>query len=139
MAGWDGAEFTREDGFVMNCGLYEFLVMPFGTVNAPFTFQHLMEQVISLLVPEKCLTYMDDILVVGKTFAEHLNNLEDVFKCLWEAQLKTKPTKYGAEVTYLGHQISSPVPSAKETRLFIGLASSTIGDLCCYLLGHYTI
>lgn len=58
---------------------------------APSTFQRLMEQVMSGLMPEKCLTYIDDVLVIGKTFPEHLENLESVFQRLREAQLKLKP------------------------------------------------
>ena len=40
--------------------------------NVPTTFQRLMEVVLD---GKKCLVYIDDILVVGETFEEHLENL----------------------------------------------------------------
>ena len=49
-------------------GLYEFTVMPFSLCNAPATFQRLMETVLAGLARDKCLVYLDDILVMGKDF-----------------------------------------------------------------------
>ena len=74
-------------------GLYEFTVMPFGLCNAPATFQRLMETVLSGLVRECCVVYIDAILVVGETFEEHLSNLRKVLDRLREANLKLKPGK----------------------------------------------
>ena len=54
--------------FVTGSGLYEFTVMPFGLCNAPATFQRLMENVLSGVVREKCLIYLDDVLVMGQHF-----------------------------------------------------------------------
>ena len=72
---------------------YQFNVMPFGLANAPSTFQRLMQRVLQGLIPEKCLDYVDDILVLGKTFAEHLQNFHDVFTQLRDAGLCLKPSK----------------------------------------------
>ena len=74
-------------------GTYQFNVMPFGLANAPSTFQRLMQRVLQGLIPEKCLDYVDDILVLGKAFAEHLQNLCDVFTRLRDAGLCLKPSK----------------------------------------------
>lgn len=72
-------------------GLYEFQVMPFGLCNAPATFQRLMESVLAGLARESCTVYIDDVLVMGKTFEEHLGNLQKVFERLRLAGLKLKP------------------------------------------------
>ena len=99
-------ESAEKTAFVTHCGSYQFNVMPFGLVNAPSTFQRLMETVMSGLMPKKCLTYIDDVLVVGKEFNEHLSNLESTFERLQEANLKLKPSKcklIRREVTYLGY------------------------------------
>ena len=40
------------------------------------------------------LAFLDDILVLGTTFEEHLKNLEEVFKHFKEYQLNLKPRKY---------------------------------------------
>ena len=39
------------------------------------------------------MVYLDDIMVVGKTFEEHLTNLEEVFSRMKEADLKLNPKK----------------------------------------------
>ena len=67
--------------------------MPFGLKNAPVTFQRLMETILSGLIRNVCLDYLDDIIVTGRTFAEHLANLRRVFLRLREAHLKLKPLK----------------------------------------------
>ena len=53
--------------------------------------------------------YLDDIIVIGKTFEDHLRNLAEVFDRLRSANLKLKPTKCTfacKEVTFLGHIVS---------------------------------
>ena len=60
-------ESQEKTAFVTWNGLYEFKVMPFGLCNAPAMFQRLMEKVLSGAVREKCLIYLDDILVMGQT------------------------------------------------------------------------
>ena len=68
-------------------------VMPFGLANAPATFQCLMGIVLAGLPLSVCMDYIDDILVVGSTFEEHLTNLETVLERLRGAGLRLKPAK----------------------------------------------
>ena len=63
---------VEKTAFVTHSGLFEFRVMPFGLCNAPATFQRLMESVLVGLVGECCMVYINDILIMGKTFEEHL-------------------------------------------------------------------
>ena len=49
--------------------------MPFGLCNAPTTFEWLMERVLKVLHLKTCPVYLDDIIVMGKTFDEHIKNL----------------------------------------------------------------
>ena len=68
-----------------------------------------MSRVLEGLSPHKCLVYLDDILVTGKTFDEHCSNLEEVLNAIQSAGLKLKPSKcfFGRkEVKYLGFIIS---------------------------------
>ena len=122
-------------------GLFHFNVMPFGLTNASASFQRLMEKVLVNLTPNKCLCYLDDIIIVGKTFNEALENLKYVFQGLREANLKLKPNKcwlFQTQVTYLGHLVSDkgiecdpsnveaikhwPIPTNKtEVRSVLGL------------------
>ena len=84
--------------------------MPFGLCNAPATFQRLMDRVLMGLQWTSCLVCIDDIIIVGKTFEEHLSNLEEVFKRLAQAGLKLHPNKcqfLQHKVHFLGHIISA--------------------------------
>ena len=56
--------------------------MPFGLCNAPATCQRLMETILAGLARERYIVYLDDILVIGRTFDEHLRILREVFEWL---------------------------------------------------------
>ena len=104
------AEKDREKtAFTTHEGLFELKVMPFGLCNAPATFQHLMNLVLAGVEWSQCLVYLDDIIVLGRNFDEHLRNLGLVLQKLKAANLCLKPAKCAlckTEVTYLGHKIS---------------------------------
>ena len=124
-------------------GRYEFNVMPFGLCNAPATFQRLMDMVLAGLQWTSCLVYLDDIVIFGKSFDEHLQNLSIVLQRIREANLKLQPTKCSLcreEVSFLGHIVSAkgvatdprntdkvkewPTPtSSLEVQQFLGLAN----------------
>ena len=61
-------------------GLFQFQVMPFGLSNAPATFQRLMDLVLACLQWSECLVYLDDVIVLGRTFEEHLRNICSVLQ-----------------------------------------------------------
>ena len=113
-------ESQEKTAFVTWNGLYEFKVMPFGLCNAPATFQCLMEKVFSGAVREKCLIYLDDILVMRQTIDEHIENLRMVFDCLLKAGLRLKPGKCKLarkQVEYLGYVVSSSGISADPAKV----------------------
>ena len=68
--------------------------MPFGLSNAPATFQHLMDLLLVGLKWNSCLVYLDDVIVVGSTFEEHLLRLREVFERFRDAGLKLKLSKF---------------------------------------------
>ena len=78
----------EKTAFSAGRGLWQFRVMPFCLCNAPATFERLMEQVLSGLQLSVALVYIDDILVPGKTFDDHLTNLRSVSTYL-RSQVKT--------------------------------------------------
>ena len=77
-SGYWQVEVNPEDcsktAFCTSEGLFEFKVMPFGLCNVPATFQKLMDLVLSGLQWVSCLVYLDDVVVFGKSFEEHLKN-----------------------------------------------------------------
>ena len=99
----------RIRAFTCHKGLYEFNKMPFGLMNAPATFQRLMDLVFAGLQGTECLVYLDDVIVYSRTFEEHLQRLRRVFQAVQKAGLKLQPHKcYFAKpsVLYLGHVVS---------------------------------
>ena len=103
-------ETDREKtAFSIGSGLWQFTVMPFGLSNAPATFERLMEQVLAGLPLTTALVYLDDVLVAGRNFSEHLAHLSVVLQRFREASLKLNPKKcflFQLQVKYLGHVIS---------------------------------
>ena len=67
--------------------------MPFGLACAPATFELLMEKVMAGFQLSICSVYLDDIIVIGRSFEEMLDNLEQVLNRLKEVGLKLKPKK----------------------------------------------
>jgi hypothetical protein len=74
-------------------GLYEFRVMPFGLKGAPATFERLMETVLAGLQWNMCLIYLDDVIVLGRSFEDMVTNLRKVYDRLLAAELKLKAKK----------------------------------------------
>jgi hypothetical protein len=58
----------EKTAFSTGQGLWQFTFMPFGLCNAPATFERLMESVLRGLICDACLVYLDDIIVIGRTF-----------------------------------------------------------------------
>ena len=69
-------------------GFYEYNRMPFGLTNSPATYQRMMEDCISDCNLRICCIFIDDVIIFGQSYEEHLQNLELVFRRLREANLK---------------------------------------------------
>ncbi len=69
-------------------GLYQVNRLPYDVASAPAIFQQTMDQILPKLPGVVC--FIDDILITGRTEAEHLSNLEAVFEKLKEYGLRLK-------------------------------------------------
>ncbi|GFX27884.1 hypothetical protein TNCV_3083071 [Trichonephila clavipes] len=110
----------EKTAFTTGQGLWQFKVMPFCLRNAPAAIEGLMETVLGGLSYEACLVYLDDIVIVGRSFEEHLKNIRLVLQELKEANLKLSPSKcylFRREVTYLGHIISAEVTQTDSDKI----------------------
>jgi len=67
-----GGNRKPKTAFATREGLYEFNVMPFGLCNALATFQRLMDLVLAGVQWTQCLVYLDDVIIIGRDFEEHL-------------------------------------------------------------------
>lgn len=87
-------------------GLYQFRVMPFGLHSAPATFQRLLDAVLGPEMEPHVFVYLDDIIILNRTFDEHLRTLSEVFQRLRDANLRLNAEKCRFcvdQLKYLGH------------------------------------
>ena len=95
-------------------------VMPFGLGNAPATFERLMERVLIGLHWKTCLVYLDDIIVMGRTFDEHFKNVGEVLQRITMAGLKLRFREgalFQKQVKYLGHFVTADGISMDEDKI----------------------
>ncbi|MCG7875456.1 MAG: reverse transcriptase family protein, partial [Candidatus Thiodiazotropha endolucinida] len=136
-------EDVPKSAFVCKYGHFEMLRMPQGLNNSASTFQRTMEMALQGLQWITCLIYIDDIIVFGRNFEEHMRRVEEVFERIKAAGLKLKPgkcTMLQREVVFLGHVVSgegvkpSPVniskiitwpkpKTAKQVKQFVAMGS----------------
>jgi hypothetical protein len=79
-----------------------------------------METVLRSLTYDSCLVYLDDVIVVSRTFQEHLLTLRKVLQRFREARLKLNPEKcqlFRREVRYLGRIVSPEGISTNPEKL----------------------
>ena len=136
-------EDKAKTAFPTKRGLFQFTTMPFGLCNAPATFERLMDTVLRGYLWERCMCYLDDIVVYGHTFETALQNLQLVFERLRQAGLRLKPSKcqlFKRELLYLGFIVNGqgtrpdpeklkalrqwPIPcTVTDVRSFLGFAN----------------
>ena len=99
----------EKTAFITYDGQYQFTKMSFGLVNAPSTYQRMMQGVLAGL-QWKCLqVYLDDIIIASDNFENHLTDLTATLSRLENAGLKMKASKCEfccSEVKYLGHLVT---------------------------------
>ncbi|KAL9249674.1 Retrovirus-related Pol polyprotein from transposon 17.6-like protein [Drosera capensis] len=90
-------------------GHYEFVVMPFGLINASTVFMDLMNLVFRPYLDRFVVVFIDDILIYSKAPQEHEQHLRVTLETLRDNQLYDKLKKcefWLKEVAFLGHVIS---------------------------------
>lgn len=103
-------EDSQKTAFLTKYGLFEHVRMGFGLCNAPATFLRAMSLVLKNLTYKEVLAYLDDVVIIGKTFDEHICNLEKVLEQFQKFNLKLKPKKchlFREEIDFLGRRVSA--------------------------------
>lgn len=101
-------EDQPKTAFITKYGSFMFTRMSFGLCNAPSTYARAMDLVLRGLTWQVVLCFLDDILVMGKAFSDHLKNLRSVFERFRQHGIKLKPKKCDlckSEVTFLGRKV----------------------------------
>ena len=122
---------------------FEWIVMPFGLMNAPSTFQRLISRVL-IGCESFTAAYIDDVLIFSSDRQQHEQHLRQVLQKLARHNLRVKLKKcsfYQAEMPFLGHVLGDgrvkvepekiealerwnrPLTTVKQVRPFLGLAS----------------
>ena len=100
-------EAAEKMAFVIDKGKWEFHLLPFGINLGPSAFSYVLGKVLASC-HKFALNYLDDIINFSRTWEEHLEHLEEVFKQLKYADLKIKCTKckvFKAKVHYLSYLV----------------------------------
>ena len=95
--------------FCTRYGSYEWLVMPFGLMNAPAVFQWFVNTVFADLLDVCVIVYLDDILIYSADKASHKEHVQEVLRRLHKHGLYAKPEKcefHTDSTEYLGYQLS---------------------------------
>jgi hypothetical protein len=92
-------------------GHYEYTMMPFGLINAPSTFQRVMDRVL-YEHRDFCRAYVDDVAIYSCSFDQHVQHMESVLRSIAEADLVINAAKchlFKKRIRFLGHVVESGV------------------------------
>lgn len=108
----------HKTAFSTSCGSYQFRRCPFGAKNSGAIFQSNMDRIFMDGLMTRCVVYVDDILVFGRSREEHDENLEWILNkcCEFNVKLKLEKCEFAKrEVKYLGYLVTGeqikPIPS----------------------------
>jgi hypothetical protein len=76
--------------FNIHYGLFESLVMPFGLVNSPWSFQEFINNTHCPVLDIFCTPFLDDILIYSNNLNEHKEHVTVVMTTLKEAGLNLR-------------------------------------------------
>ena len=144
--GYIDERYRHLTAFATPWTLLEWIRIPFGLRNAPPAFQRYINLGLGDLKGSVCEPYLDDMLVYGRTFEEHVGHLRLVLQRLLARGIKLRAEKCvfaKSEVRYLGRIVTSDgyKPDPKDTAALEKFRDSpkTVGELRSLLgfFGYY--
>src|SRR5437588_9316597 len=91
-------------------GHYEYLVIPFGLINAPATLQGMMHEVLREFLDQGVVVYLDDILIYTEAEKQHVERMCRALQRLWKYDLAVNIEKsvfHTEEVEFLGYIVNT--------------------------------
>lgn len=83
----------KKTAFITSCGVYNYVMMPFGLKNADATYQRMMDQVFEAQRGRNLEVYVDDAIVKSVHLEDHVEDLAKNFANLRKFQVKLNPKK----------------------------------------------
>jgi len=133
----------HKTAFRTRYGQYEYKVMPFGLVNAPATFQTMMNKILREFLNHGVVVNLDDILIYAENMDDHIKLVQKVLDRLEQHDLAVSlkmSVFHQDEVEFLGYIVKTSgvtmsdrkvksvqnwahPRSVKEVHIFIGFAN----------------
>ena len=80
--------------------------MSFKLINAPTTFQAMINDTLKMMLNRFAMAYLDDITIYSKTMEKHVVHIKKVLEALANRSLRLKTNKYEfhkKKIEYLGY------------------------------------
>lgn len=106
----DAASREKTAFSVIGRGQFQFVTMPFGLVNACQTQQRMADSLFGPEFEPKIFSFVDDIIITGSTFEEHIKLLKIVKEKLQEANLTINLEKcdfFKTSLKFLGYVVGN--------------------------------
>jgi transposase InsO family protein len=118
----------EKTAFVTPDGHYEFNVLAQGLMNAPATFQRVMNNLIATGRWDYVVVYLDDIVIFSHTLEEHQRHVDEILSILARARFKVSPPKCciaAQRIEFLGHFVTSSMvePSPGKVQVILDIQS----------------
>jgi transposase InsO family protein len=123
-------EDKEKTAFITQDGLYQFEVLPMGLMNAPPSFQRVMNNILGYKRWDYILVYLDDILIFSDSFEAHMKHLQEIFNVLSAHHFTLNPDKCSVaqqSIDFLSHTITkeSIIPSKDRIQAILDMSQPT--------------
>lgn len=96
-AGYNQIKLAKEDqddtAFITHKGVFSFMVLPFGLLNAGATFQQEMDTIFTPQIGRNVHIYVDDMIVKSVKASDHIADLIETLENIRKHNMRLNPAK----------------------------------------------